>query len=83
MCITDSRGPAAGASAWRTIESATHPPTADQFWQIDRSWEKLPAVIERLNELLTERLPALNARVYAEGLRPTAGKAVAMPRRER
>ncbi len=76
-------GPAAGAFAWRTIESATHPPTADQLWQIDRSWEELPALIERLNEVLTERLPALNARVYAEGLRPKTGEAVVMPRRER
>ena len=76
-------GVAAGASAWGTIERTTSDPTADQLWQIDRAWEDLPALIERLNELLTERLPALNARVYAEGLRPKVGKAVMMPRRER
>ena len=76
-------GPAAGAFAWGTIERATTDPTADQLWQIDRSWEELPALIERLNELLTERLPALNAMVYAEGLRPKVGKAVMMPGRER
>ncbi|MDE2982341.1 MAG: hypothetical protein OXU74_14210 [Gemmatimonadota bacterium] len=76
-------GAAAGASVWATIERASSSPTADQLWQIDRSWEELPPIIERLNELVTERLPALNAKVYAEGLRPKAGEAVAMPRRER
>ncbi len=75
-------GPAAGASAWQSIERASSAPTADQLWQIDRSWEELPAVIEQLNALLTGRLPALNAKVYAEGLGPKAGKAVVMPRRE-
>jgi len=40
-------------------------------------------VIEQLNELLTDRLPALNAKVYAEGLRPKTGEAVLLPRRER
>lgn len=76
-------GPAAGASAWQSIERASSAPTADQLWQIDRSWEGLPAVIEQLNELLTERLPALNAKVYAEGLGPKAGDAVMMPTRGR
>ena len=76
-------GAAGGASVWRAIESATNAPTADQLWQIDRSWEELPAVIERLNGLLTERLPALNAQVYAEGLRPKAGEPVVMPTRGR
>ncbi len=74
-------GAAAGATVWRTMESATHAPTADQLWQIDRSWEELPAVIERVNEMVTERLPAVQARVYAEGVRPETGEAVEMPRR--
>ena len=74
-------GPAAGAFVWSTIERTTSPPTADQLWQIDRSWEELPGVIEKLNELVTERLPALNARVYAEGVRPKPGGAVMMPSR--
>ena len=66
---------------WRQIEGATNPPTADQLWQIDRSWEELPAVIERLNELIAVSLPALNEKLYAEGLRPKPGEAVAMPGR--
>ncbi|MCY3611043.1 MAG: hypothetical protein OXH51_05855, partial [Gemmatimonadetes bacterium] len=74
-------GVAAGAFVWATIERASGDPNADQLWQIDRSWEELPPIIERLNELVTERLPALNAKVYAEGLRPEVGEAVAMPRR--
>ena len=76
-------GPAAGAFVWQTIERATSPPTADQLWQIDRSWEELPALVEQLNELVTERMPALNAKVYAEGLRPEVAEAVEMPRRGR
>ena len=74
-------GASAGANVWRLIESATQAPTADQLWQIDRSWGELPAVIEQLNELVSERLPALNAQVYAEGLRPAVLEAVAMPER--
>ena len=76
-------GPAAGAFVWQTNERATSPPTADQLWQIDRSWEALPALIEQLNELVAKRLPALNAKVYAEGLRPEVAEAVEMPRRGR
>ena len=74
-------GGARGAGVWRQIEAATHAPTADQLWQIDRSWEELPAIIERLNELVTVSLPALNAKLYAEGLRPKPGEAVVMPGR--
>ena len=75
-------GAGAGAGVWRQVESATSPPTADQLWRIDRSWEELPAIIERLNELVTVSLPALNAKLYAEGLGPKPGEAVAMPGRE-
>ena len=70
-----------GAGVWGTIQGASSPPTADQLWQIDRSWEDLPAVIERVNEMVTARLPALHDRVYAADIRPDAGEPVAMPRR--
>lgn len=32
-----------------------------------------------LNELITSRVPALNARLYAEGVRPTVGEVVKLP----
>ena len=72
-----------GASVWGTIQSSSSPPTADQLWQTDRTWDDLPAVIERVNELLTTRMPALLARVYAEAVRPEVGQAVVMPSREK
>ena len=72
-----------GASTWGTIQRATNLPTADQLWQIERSWEHLPAVIERVNALLADRLPPLFERVLAEELRPELDEAVVMPTRGR
>ena len=72
-----------GASVWGTIQSSSSLPTADQLWQTDRTWEELPALIERVNGMLAERLPALHARVYAEAVRPELGEAVVMPVRGR
>ena len=72
-----------GASVWGTIQSASSLPAADQLWQTERAWNDLPAVIERVNELLTVRMPALHARVYAPGVRPEVGEAVMMPVRMR
>ena len=69
-----------GSNVYGQIERTTTPPTADQLWRIEQSWERLPAVIERVNEMVTERVPALLARVYPEGLRPEALEAVAVPR---
>ena len=68
-----------GAGTWGQISRATNLPTANQLWQIDRSWEELPAVIERVNEMLATRLPALFDRVLAEDLQPELGDAVAVP----
>ena len=68
-----------GANTWGQISRATNLPTANQLWQIDRSWEELPAVIERVNEMLATRLPALFDRVLAEDLQPELGEAVAVP----
>ena len=72
-----------GASVWGTIQSASSLPAADQLWQTERAWNDLPAVIERVNGLLTVRMPALHARVYAPGVRPEVGEAVMMPVRGR
>jgi photosystem II stability/assembly factor-like uncharacterized protein len=72
-----------GASAWQRIEGYTGPATADQLWQIERSWERVPAVIQRINELVTRRLPALTAKVYADPVRPPPGDPVPIPDRRR
>ena len=70
-----------GSNVYGQIERSTTPATADQLWRIEQSWERLPAVIDRVNEMVTERVPALLARIYPEGLRPEPGEAVAAPRR--
>ena len=72
-----------GAFAWGAMQRSTTPPTADQLWQIDRSWEEVPPLIPRVNEMVTVRLPTLYDRVYVEGIRPEAEEPVAAPVRRR
>ena len=71
----------AGAFMWNVIQGASSPPTADQLWRIDRSWEEVPPIVEQVNEMLTARLPALYDQLAEEGVRPEAGEPVAVPRR--
>ena len=71
----------AGAGMWNAIQGASSPPTADQLWWIDRSWEKVPPIVEQVNDMLTARLPALYDRLAEEDVRPKAGEPVAVPRR--
>ncbi len=53
------------------IQGSSTLPTADQTWQVDRAWEAMDDdVLGPLNELIASRVPALNARLYAEGVRP-------------
>ena len=61
-------------------ESSTHP-TEDQLWQVDRAWEEAPGLVERLNALITERVPAFHDALDREGVRPDPGDAVEVPRR--
>jgi hypothetical protein len=56
-------------------------PTADQLWSIQATWDEIPGVIEDVNTLLTDRMPALEGRIAEAGLRPAAGKPVEVPRR--
>lgn len=72
---------AGGARGAGSIESSTTRPTADQLWQIDQAWEKVPGLITTLNQIITDRMPALNRRLDEEGIRPDPGEAVAVPRR--
>ena len=63
------------------IQGSSTPPTEDQLWQVDRAWEVMPDAVDRLNVLVLTRVPALNTMLYAEGVRPSAGEAIDMPRR--
>jgi photosystem II stability/assembly factor-like uncharacterized protein len=70
-----------GAGVWRGIQSVSGPPTADALWQLERSWERLPGVIERVNALMTDDLPVLLGLAYTDAARPEVGDPVATPRR--
>jgi len=63
-----------------TIESSTTRPTEDQFRVIERAWEEMPGILNRINELVTQRMPALYERV-SEADMTHPGEAVEMPDR--
>ena len=63
------------------IQGSSTLPTEDQMWQVDRAWEVMAELLDPLNELVTSRVLALNAQLYAEGVRPKPGEAVALPGR--
>ncbi len=74
---------AAGARGAGAIESSSTRPTADQLWQLDQAWEKVPPLIERLNEIVTDEMPGLYRQLDEQGIRPDPGEAVTMPVRRR
>ena len=69
------------AGVARAIQGSSTLPTEDHLWQVDRAWEVMAEVAGPLNELITSRVPALNAQLYAEGVRPKPGEGVAVPGR--
>ncbi len=69
------------AGVARAIQGSSTLPTEDHLWQVDRAWEVMAELVEPLNELITSRVPALNAQLYAEGVRPKPGEAVVVPGR--
>ncbi len=54
-------------------------PTADMLWQLERGWDALPGAIQRLNALLTDRMPSLYDAVQAAGIRPDLGDPIEVP----
>ncbi len=76
--IDDAARGARGAFA---IEGSTTAPTADQLWQLEQTWETLPPLLEQLNVVITDRMPALNRQLDDHGVRPDPGEAVDLPRR--
>ena len=67
------------AGVARAIQQSSTLPTEDQLWQVERAWEVMAELVGPLNELITSRVPALNARLYAEGVRPKPGEVVRVP----
>lgn len=76
--LDEARGWAGVAGA---IQQSSTLPTEDQLWQVDQAWSVTPGLVERLNVLITRRVPAFNATLDAEGVRPDPGEAVPVPRR--
>ncbi len=78
--IDDDLGEARrNAGIARAIQGSSTVPTADHRWQAERAREVMEELLAPLNELITARLPALNARIYAEGVRPQPGEVVTLP----
>ena len=69
------------ARAGSAIEASTTRPTADQEWQIDQAWEQVPDLITRLNDVITNRMPALYSQLDEHGIRPSVGEAIEVPSR--
>ena len=42
------------ARVGNAIDGSTTRPTADQLWQIDRAWSKLPVLIEQINGIIND-----------------------------
>ncbi len=78
--LDDTRG---GTNAWRMIQGSSTAPTSDQLWLIDQAWDDMPGIVDALNELLTDRIPALYEQVYTDDIRPAVGQPVPLPDRTR
>jgi len=63
------------------IQQSSTLPTEDQLWQVDAAWDSAPELIERLNAMITDRMPDFNASLDAEGIRPDPGAVLEVPRR--
>ncbi|WP_419941342.1 VPS10 domain-containing protein [Candidatus Palauibacter sp.] len=80
--IRDKLGEARrNAGVANAIQGSSTVPTDDHLWQVDEVWNVMPEVLDRLNVLIETRLPALNAQLYADAVRPPAGEPIAMPER--
>ena len=65
----------------RAIESSTTGPTEDQLQDVDRAWQDTPPLIERVNQMISGRMPAFYQRLDSEGIRADPGEAIVIPRR--
>jgi photosystem II stability/assembly factor-like uncharacterized protein len=69
------------AGVANAIQGSSTVPTEDQLWQVDAAWEAVPPLVERLNVLIRDRVPAFNTSLDAEGVRPDPGEVLDVPRR--
>jgi photosystem II stability/assembly factor-like uncharacterized protein len=62
------------------IEGSSGRPTEDQLRQLDEAWDEAPGLIERLNAIIEDEMPALYRRLDELGIRPDPGELVEVPR---
>ena len=79
--VGDDLGDAAGGTGISQMEGWSGEPTADQLYQIDRAWEALPPVADRINALLAGSMPALEALLGDLGVMPDLGDPIRIPPR--
>jgi len=65
------------------IQGSSTLPTEDQLWQIDAAWDAVPPLVERLNTLIMDRIPAFNTSLNEMGVRPSPGERLTVPSRGR
>ena len=63
------------------VAASTSRPTEDQLQAIDQAWADAPELIERMNHLITDRMPALYQMLNQAGVRADPGQAISVPRR--
>lgn len=63
------------------LERNAGPPSASQLAAIELAWERVPALVEEVNDYITERVPAFHRRMTEAGATPKSGEPVAMPQR--
>jgi photosystem II stability/assembly factor-like uncharacterized protein len=61
------------------IEGTSRRPTEDQLRQLDEAWDESPGLIQQLNAVIEDELPALYRRLDELGIRPDPGEPVAVP----
>ncbi len=70
-----------GARGSYVLEGSTTHPSPDVVFQIDRAWEQVPDLIERLNAVITTQIPALYMQLNEHGIRQPPGEPLEVPRR--
>ena len=70
-----------GARRSSSMERSTTRPSADQLWELERAWEKIPGLISELNGYITDTVPGIYRRLNELGILPDPGKPIVVPNR--
>lgn len=69
-----------GAAVWRQIEAFSGPPSADQHYLLEDSWQRAPAAIDAVNASMSVVSDVLEM-VYTDDGRPEMPASIPAPRR--